>query len=241
MRQYNLSLVFVFFCSVSYCQFGINIGYTSLSAPTWQIVADNFITSNHINIVNAGTTGGLDYTFPNQKGAFVFQPNIQFTKNQSTHINAANLDRYDFNLNNFSLQLNVNYYMVEFTSKTNHDNERMVARRQKKGVCLQFSPAIDHFRTVMIYPDRTDNGQFISNVKNSSVDFAYSLGAKIGVDFDWSPIFTLSPFVAYRLYSKVEWKDLTEIISRGTANASFDASELRQLTIGLRISFDLNP
>jgi len=237
---------FAFLLSLIFCcsspiiaQFGINIGYKFTEARTWQIVTDNYISNRHLNILNQGTTGGLDYTFPTKSSFLVLQPNIQFTRLTSNLLHYQTLDGYNFELFNFSLQLNVNIYLINFGEESDlKDNPKLFSKR--RGFFIQVSPAIDHFRTQLVHPEINETGETTGNIaKTSAVDFSYSLGFRAGIDLKWHPNFKITPLFGFRFFPRVDWKDLTEITTKGVETGSFDFSSITQYSIGLRIGFDL--
>ena len=236
MKHLYTILLILWFCSPNFAQFGVNLGYKFSDARTWQIAADNYITNGHRNILEVGTTGGLDYTFRTKSRFFVLQPNIQFTRLTSILYHYQNLDIYTFDLFNFSFQANLNFYIIQYPKKETAENT--IPDYQKKGFFIQLSPAIDHFRTEFTHPAINAAGEPKNIVKSGAVYFSYSIGVRAGVDLKWGRNLSLTPLVGFRYFPKVDWKDLTEISSRGAESGTYDLSSIRQFSFGLRIGFD---
>jgi hypothetical protein len=230
-------LLFLLVSSPASAQFGVNLGYKFSDARTWQIAADNYITNGHRNILEVGTTGGLDYTFPTKSKFLVLQPNIQFTRLTSILYHYQTLDIYNFDLFNFGFQLNLNFYLIQFPNKdgekTNYD-----IPHQKRGFYLSLSPAIDHFRTEFTHPEISNNGDPNLIVKSGAVDFSCSIGVRAGVDLAFGRNLTLTPLIGFRYFPRVDWKDLTEISSQDVESGTYDFSSITQFSFGLRIGFD---
>lgn len=235
---YLLSLLF-FFVSPVYSQFGINLGYKFSEARTWQIAADNYITNGHRNILEVGTTGGLDFTFPTKSKFLVLQPNIQFTRLTSTLYHHQTLDIYNFDLFNFSFQFNLNFYLMQFNREQVAPGKRFGLAHRKRGIFLQLSPAIDHFRTEFTHPEIGVPSEPKVIVRSGAVDFSYSVGARLGFDLTWGRNLTLTPLVGFRYFPRVDWKDLTEIASQDIESGKYDYSSITQFSFGFRIGFDV--
>lgn len=239
MRYLYSMLLLIWISNSASAQFGVNLGYKFSKARTWQIAADNYITNGHRNILEVGTTGGLDYTFPTKSKFLVLQPNIQFTRLTSTLYHYQTLDIYNFDLFNFSFQLNLNFYLTQFKGKNSKIGERPKEPFKKKGIFIQLSPAIDHFRTEYTHPEVSNMGDPKIIVRSGAVDFSYSIGIRTGFDLIWGRNLTLTPLVGFRYFPRVDWKDLTEISSQGTESGKYDFSGITQFSFGLRVGFDV--
>lgn len=239
MRYLYSIILFLLVSTAASAQFGINLGYTFSEARTWQIAADNYISNGHRNILEVGTTGGLDFTFPTKSKFLVLQPNIQFTRLTSTLYHYQTLDIYNFDLFNFSFQLNLNFYLFQFNREQVEPGEQFGLAHKKRGIFLQLSPAIDHFRTEFTHPEVGLAGEPKTTVRSGAVDFSYSLGIRAGFDLTWGRNLTLTPLIGFRYFPRVDWKDLTEISSQNAESGTYDFSSITQFTFGLRVGFDV--
>ena len=236
--KYFATLAFALLISgAAFSQLGINATYRTNDAQDWQYTGAG--QSDQNLLPESSYAFGLDYWIPLKSVRIDLVPELSFSRMSNTIEVGNEVVTSEANLDNtwLSLFLNTNFYFLNLEGDCDCPTFSKSGGTLQKGFFLQVSPGITWMR----------NQAETSENQSDSNNFAYSLGAGLGLDIGLSDILTLTPFAGFRYYLPVQWKNLDilqypllPIDPGGENRVRNEESSVRQFFLGLRfgVRFD---
>lgn len=139
------------------------------------------------------------------------------------------LQHHQFEVNSIGVQGNVNF--APFQSRKPEAGSSIFI--------LQFSPGLDYLR-MQYHRPLLDGGEFTGAYQSYK---SYRLSPNIGLNLLWefelTELLSIAPQIGVRYYPALRWNNFTELVSEGEMTNSFDETDWRHLTFGLRIGLNL--
>lgn len=215
-------LLFFLVVETAHAQLGFTVAPTSSLSPKWKVLVENFVTERRTNFMEYGATVLVDYRLPLKEERWSFQPSVHYFSTSFDFL------EYHFDLRTIGFQPNLNF---EFSRK-------MEGKKTVRPF-LQFSPGINYFFHRFERPIEI-NHQFSGEHDHfKERSWAFNFGMNFMVDIKLSSLLTVSPTLGYRYFPKVKWTGLTKQVTNGSIPEGLDDSDLRQITLGLRVGLDL--
>lgn len=224
MKKSILTFVFILAISLTgFSQLGVNSGYNVNNAANWKI-------NNGTNLVHDfypnNFSFGIDYWFrlPNRRVEFTPEINFNTTKSNWSYNN----DALQFNTTstNFSFFANTNFYIFDFKGDCDCPTFSKKGPELQKGFFFRISPGVSYFTGRL----KTADDEFYGS------EFAFSIGAGVGIDFGISDFVTLSPIAMLRYYPEIKWGSIAGV-DAGIKEWEYpeESSPLTQIYLGLRL------
>ena len=128
--------------------------------------------------------------------------------------------------------MNVHIYPLDFFNDCNCPTFSKDGNVITKGFYWVIAPGVSLNQKKTIYET---SGGSTSGTDNRQLNFHAGVGA--GLDIGIADIFTISPFVIYRMGFGHEWNDLYIAFNRGEVSTLDTKTSLKQLNFGLRLMF----
>ncbi len=208
----------------SFAQIGINGGYNLNDAANWKIVEND--NSNNIvhDFFENSISFGLDYWFrlPNYRIEFTPELNYQNTKSTYQYDPLS----FEANASILSFFANTNIYLFDLEGDCDCPTFSKKGPELQKGFFFRISPGISYFTTQVA----------IEGLEAKSQNFAFNIGAGIGLDLGITEFFTITPIAVYRYYPTVEWTQFSTV-DAGIKEWDYpkDESSIGQIYLGLRV------
>lgn len=241
--KYIATLTFaILLSSAAFAQLGINATYRSNDAPDWAYGGSS--QSYQDLLPESAIAIGLDYWIPLKAYRIDFLPELNFSRMSNTIILRAPeiivAPDQEAMLENtwLSFFLNTNIYFLDLEGDCDCPTFSKSGGAFQKGLFLQVSPGITWM----------NNQAETGGNKSESGNFAYSIGAGLGLDIGLSDLITLTPFAGYRYYLPTRWENLDVFkfpevpIDPPPAENEVrnEESSLRQAYAGLRLGLRLD-
>jgi hypothetical protein len=208
----------------SFAQIGINGGYNLNDAANWKIVDKN--NSNNVihDFFENSISFGLDYWFRLPNYRIEFTPELNYQNTKSTY----QYDPLSFEANStiLSFFVNTNIYLFDLEGDCDCPTFSKKGPELQKGFFFRISPGISYFDTQLNY----------EGIELKSNNFAFSIGAGIGLDLGITDVLTITPIAVYRYYPSVEWAQFS-MVDAGIKEWDYpeDESIITQIYLGLRV------
>jgi hypothetical protein len=220
----HLLMLCLFFTAVSQAdaQFGITAATTHSHSVEWQVVTENFVVHRRAEFLRYGTTGVIDYTINTKRESIKLRPAIHLMLANSVY------QRHYFQASSIGLLGNVELALLP----------KLDLKRNKRPIrpFLQLSPGISLVSLRYDYP-KGDND--IIEV-NKDKRISPNLGANLFFEFKLSPLLTIAPTVGLRYYPNLKWKNLTEQVTKGLMTNTYDRTNWKQYSFGLRVGLNFD-
>lgn len=227
MLKFRIILITIAFALLSFmvnAQLGISLAYVNSTSPEWENQFENQGLSQDVRFLASGQRIAVDYWFRLKNIRIEFFPEISMSL-QKDELDIPSESNISFGLNKIGFTFSTNIYPLDIKGDCNCPTFSKDSDFFAKGFFIQIAPGIDYYET-----------NFKDQVKES--DFAFHIGAGIGLDIGISKFITISPFVRYVFYPELVWKDLSTQILPGTQPLDTDvSSDMRQLILGIRLGF----
>ena len=201
-------------------QLGITASTTQSHSLEWQVVTENFVVHRRADFLRYGTSVVVDFSFENKKNSVRLRPAIQFMLANSVY------QRHYFQASSIGLLGNVEIALLPKLDKAGKKNPIRPF--------LQFSPGISLVSLRYEHPKGDNDGIVVNKSKRLSPNF----GANLFFEFKLSPFLTIAPTAGLRFYPNLHWKNLTEIVTKGAMTETYDRTNWKQYSFGLRVGLN---
>lgn len=196
-------------------QFGVNIKYLQGGSQTL----------DQVNISQDGVQASLEYGFRLKQKRLEFHPGIGYR----TSFNASDYDGYVYGID---IDLNTAIYPFDFGGDCDCPTFSKDGNFVKKGLFLEVSPGVS-FQTLKRHDAWPFDPQNPQPSSDQNVIMKLSFGG--GIDIGISESITITPLIAYTLFSKADWSSLLS----GFGVPTLD--DQSHLGLGLRMAYKPNP
>ncbi len=218
MKKHLLILVLCAFFFEAKAQLGITAASTQSHAPEWQVVPENFILHRRADFLRYGTTAVVDYVFTLKNEAMRLRPALHFMHTSSVY------HPHYFQAGVIGLQGNLEFALWPAVDKG--------GRETPFRPFVQLSPGVALASFRYDRPVSDQNGVFEVHKSRS---IAPNVGANLFLEFKLSELLTAAPMAGIRFYPKLYWKDFTQIVTDGNMSGTYDRTNWRQYSFGLRV------
>lgn len=218
MYKHLLSFIAILAALQAHGQLGVTVASTLGSAPSWQVVAENYVTHRHFDFLKYGTTALVDYKVDLWKPSVWLQPALQVGKTTSY------FSPHYFETNAIGLQANLCFALWPAVGRNGKEAPFLPI--------LQISPGFDLVGMRYRRPSVENNALYSVFTDRCT---AFHAGANLLVEFKLSDQLSASPMVGLRYYPKLRWEGFTSTLSDGMMAGRFDDTDWRRLIFGLRI------
>ena len=199
-------------------QLGITAASTQSNSPDWQVVPENFIVHRRADFLRYGTTAVLEYVFTLKNEAVRLRPALHFMHTSSVYY------PYFFQAGIIGLQGNMEFALWPAVYKNGKETPFRPFVQLSPGVALA---SLRYDR-----PVSDQNGVF---EMHKSQSIAPNIGTNLFLEFKLSELLSVAPMAGVRFYPKLRWKDFTEIVSDGILVGTYDRTNWRQYSFGIRV------
>lgn len=222
MKYQLLACLFCAICVPAKAQLGITASSEHSQATKWQVVPENYIVKRRADFLRFGTSGVVDYTFSFRNNAVRFRPALHLQ-----YVKSVYYPHY-FQLGIVGLEGNIEFALWGEVDKNGRD--------WPFRPFLQLSPGLALVNLRYDRPKDDQNGVFEA-FKSHSI--APNFGTNIFLEFKLTELLTVAPTAGMRIFPNLRWKNFTEIVTKGAMTGTYDATNLRQFNIGLRVGLTL--
>ena len=230
MRCATIIFCLILAGSTLQAQFGASIKYQTNSFDKW----DDFLAEESgasDKIIGSSYEFGLNYWFRLKNQRIEFLPEIYYAKRITDH-RALPTTLQESNWTSAGFNMNVHIYPLDFFNDCNCPTFSKDGNTISKGFYWILSPGISLNQKKTIYERPTGS---VGGTDNRQWNAQFGFGA--GLDIGVADIFTISPFVMYRLGFGHEWNDLYIALDRAEVSTLDTNTTLKQLNFGLRLMF----
>lgn len=213
----HLSILLLLPTLVARAQWGIQVGTSVNSTPSWQAVTEYFVAHKHFDLMKHGTYIVVDYSKEQVGRRFRFQPAIRVSKATSWR------SSHYFEASALGIQGNISMSLWPSVQ----DNGKPAPFTP----ILQLSSGLDLLGLQMERPTEGNNERETFRKK----DIALHIGASLLIEFQLTKTLSLSPLAGLVYFPKVEWRGFSERLSKGTWGNRFDETSLQQIVFGCRM------
>lgn len=233
VKRYLLPYLFCLAHFQAQSQLGVTASTTVNSLPDWQVVVENYVVHRHIDFLQHGTTGAVDYLLPDQSEAWRFSPALLASRATVTY--SPNEIPHHFEAFALGIQFDVGFNPFAHVKPFNKDREPPYFT----GIFITASPGLCLVRTV--YDAPILNGDTFEDEFRRYADhrFTFNIGGGLLCEFQLSEFLSLAPVLGVRFFPALNWRNFTNIVSEGSMTGTFDQTTWRQYSIGLRMGLQL--
>ncbi|MCP3928611.1 MAG: hypothetical protein GY705_05860 [Bacteroidetes bacterium] len=216
-------------------QIGISGAYQSMDAGNWESIIDSKVDPlSPENNFNNNYAVSIDYRFRLKSLRIEFLPELSFFQTKN-HFRDSNNAPHHLDVNFFGFRLNTNIYSLNMEGDCDCPTFSKGGSLVQKGLFFQLSPGIDYLNKKHQYQENYPESS-LTDAKNNN--WAFSIGAGLGLDIGLSETFTLSPTLRARFYPKAKWDYLASELD---ANESVEkeTSSLLHLSAGIKLGIRL--